>query len=90
MLYDLPLAQNDRRRRLRVGLLNILQATAGKENWRAKAKNLPAEDLDTDLSKAFRRAVLEDAEAAHKIVHVAFPRGIVVVVPAFRLWIREQ
>lgn len=62
MLYDLPLAQNERRRRLRVGLLNILQATAGKDNWRAKAKNLPAEDLDADLSKAFRRAVLEDAE----------------------------
>jgi hypothetical protein len=62
ILYDLPLAQNERRRRLRVGLLNILQATAGKDNWRAKAKNLPAEDLDTDLSKAFRRAVLEDAE----------------------------
>ncbi|MEE2003364.1 helicase-related protein [Alkalimonas sp. MEB108] len=62
MLYDLPLAQNERRRRLRVGLLNILQATAGKDNWRAKAKNLLAEDLDTDLSKAFRRAVLEDAE----------------------------
>ncbi len=62
MLYDLPLAQNERRRRLRVGLLNILQATAGKDNWRAKAKNLPAEDLDADLSKDFRRAVLENAE----------------------------
>lgn len=62
MLYDLPLAQNERRRRLRVGLLNILQATAGKDSWRAKAKNIPAEDLDADLSKAFRRAVLEDAE----------------------------
>ncbi len=62
MLYDLPLAQNERRRRLRVGLLNILQAKAGKDNWRAKATNLPAEDLDADLSKAFRRAVLENAE----------------------------
>ena len=62
ILYDLPLAQNERRRRLRVGLLNILQATAGKDNWRAKAKNLPARELDSDLSKAFRRAVLEDAE----------------------------
>ncbi len=62
MLYDLPLAQNERRRRLRIGLLNLLQATAGKDNWRSKAKNLPAEDLDADLSKAFRRAVLEDAE----------------------------
>jgi len=62
MLYDLPLAQNERCRRLRVGLLNILQATAGKDNWRAKAKNLRAEDLDSDLCRAFRRAVLEDAE----------------------------
>lgn len=62
MLYDLPLAQKDRRRRLRVGLLNILQATAGKKNWRDKAKNLPAEDLDPDLAKTFRRAVLEEAE----------------------------
>lgn len=62
MLYDLPLAQSERRRRLRVGLLNVLQATAGKKNWRAKAKNLPAEDLDLDLSKAFRRAVREDTE----------------------------
>lgn len=61
MLYDLPLAQNERRRRLRVGLLNILQATAGKDNWRAKAKNLPAEELDADLSRDFHRAVLEDA-----------------------------
>lgn len=62
MLYDLPLAQNERRRRLRVGLLNILQATAGMDNWRANAENLPAEYLDADLSRAFRRAVLEDAE----------------------------
>lgn len=62
MLYDLPLAQNERRRRLRRGLLNILQATAGKENWRTKAENLAAEDLDVDLTKAFRRAVREDAE----------------------------
>jgi hypothetical protein len=62
MLYDLPLAQNERRRRLRVGLLNILQATAGKDNWRAKVKNLRAEQLDADLSKVFRREVLEDAE----------------------------
>lgn len=62
MLYDLPLAQKERRRKLRVGLLNILQATAGKDNWRAKAKNLPAEDLDADLSKGFRRVILEDVE----------------------------
>jgi hypothetical protein len=70
MLYDLPLVQNERRKRLGVGLLNILQATAGKGNWRAKAKNLPAEDLDADLSNAFRRAVLEDAE-----LYVALKKG---------------
>ena len=62
MLYDLPLAQKERRRRLRAGLLNVLQATVGKKNWRAKAKYFLAEDLDSDLSKAFRRAVLADAE----------------------------
>ncbi|MFC3053800.1 DEAD/DEAH box helicase [Kordiimonas pumila] len=62
ILYDLPLAQNERRKRLRIGLLNILQATAGKKNWRVKVKNLPAPELDSDLSKAFRRAVLADAE----------------------------
>lgn len=62
MLYDLPLGQNEQRRRLRIGLLNILQATAGKDNWRAKAKNLPAQNLDSDLSTTFRQAVLEDAE----------------------------
>lgn len=62
MLFDLPMAMNDRRRRLRVGLLNMLQATAGKDNWRSKAKNLPSEDLDSDLSKAFRQDVLNDVE----------------------------
>lgn len=61
MLYDLPWAHNESRRKLRMGLLNMLQATAGKNNWRAKAKNLPAEHLDSDLSKAFRRAVLDDS-----------------------------
>ena len=59
ILYDL-LAQNERRRRLRNGLLNVLQATAGKNNWRTKAENLPAKDLDSDLSKTFRRAVRND------------------------------
>ena len=62
MLYHLPLAQKERRRRLRVGLLNVLQATVGKNNWRAKARNLLAEDLDRELSIAFRRAVRKDAE----------------------------
>lgn len=62
MLYDLPLGQRERRRQLRKGLMNILQATSGKENWRSKARSLPASDLDADLSTDFRRAVLEDKE----------------------------
>lgn len=61
MLYDLLLAQNERPE-LREGLLNLLQAKAGKDNWRAKAQNLPAEELDADLSRDFHRAVIEDAE----------------------------
>jgi len=40
----------------------MLQATSGKNNWRTKAKNLSAKDLDSDLSIVFRNAVLEDAE----------------------------
>jgi len=62
MLYDLPLAQSEHQRRLQVGLLNMLQATSGKDNWRTKAKNLNAKDLDMDLSEDFRKAVLDDAE----------------------------
>jgi len=62
MLYDLPLARNGRRQRLRTGLLNILQATAGKDNWRTKAKNFPKENLDSDISKSFRRAVIGDTD----------------------------
>ena len=61
MLYDLPLGQDEGRRRWRVGLFNMLQASSGKKNWRTKARNLPATDLDTDLSRAFRQAVLNDA-----------------------------
>ena len=38
MLYDLPLAQNDRRRRLRVGLLNILQAQQVRKTGELRPK----------------------------------------------------
>ena len=62
MLYDLPLAENKRRRWLRIGLLNMLQATAGKDSWRAKARNLFARDLDPDLSKAFCKVLIDDTE----------------------------
>ena len=62
MLYDLPLAQKERRKRLRGGLLNVLQATVGKKNWQANVESLLAEDLDSDLSITFRREVLADTE----------------------------
>jgi hypothetical protein len=62
MLYDLPLGQRERRRQLRKGLMNILQATSSKYKWRAKARSLPSGDLDADLSTTFRRAVLEDRD----------------------------
>ena len=70
MLYDLLVVQNEGGRRLRTGLLNILQATAGKENWRTMAKELRAKDLDADLSDAFRQAVLEDDK-----LHAALKEG---------------
>ncbi|MCJ8501355.1 DEAD/DEAH box helicase [Desulfatitalea alkaliphila] len=62
MLYDLPLAHGRRRTRLRAGLRNLLQATSGKERWRATAEGLLAENLDPDLSRAFRKAVLGDPD----------------------------
>ena len=51
-----------RRRWLRVGLLNVLQAKVGKDNWRANAENLLAEDLDSELSIAFRQEVRADSK----------------------------
>lgn len=62
ILYDLPWTRNERRRRLRAGLLNLLQATVGKDNWRAAAKDLKAEDLDADLSELFRQELIKDDE----------------------------
>jgi hypothetical protein len=62
MLYNLRPDQNKSRRLFRSGLLNLLQSTAGKENWRTRAKNISAEDLDFDLSNEFQRAVRKNAE----------------------------
>ncbi|MCY4655992.1 MAG: helicase-related protein [Gammaproteobacteria bacterium] len=62
ILYDLPMARREKRQRLRNGLLNFLQATSGKEKWRAKAQNLSAKDLDLDFSIKFRREVREDVK----------------------------
>ena len=61
ILYDL-LAQNEQRRRACTGLLNILQAKVGKDIWRARVKKLQAKDLDAEISKTFRQAVLADTE----------------------------
>ncbi len=62
MLHDLLLSQNNKQKHLHIGLLNILQAKVSKDNWRAKAKNLSAKDLDLDLSKDFCKAVRGDTE----------------------------
>ena len=59
MLFSLPLARKKRRR---TGLLNLLQAKAGKVSWRTQARNLSAEGLDPDISKSFRKSVLADKE----------------------------
>jgi hypothetical protein len=48
--------------RVCIGLRNLLQATAGINNWKAKVKNLKERALDRDLSKDFRNAVDEDSE----------------------------
>jgi len=50
MLYDWPVSNNQRRHRLREGLLNLLQAKSGKNTWRSKVKSLRSEELDSDES----------------------------------------
>ena len=57
ILYNLPWAKNERRNRLRKGFFNMLQATKEIDSWRATLKNVSAEDLDSDLSRDFRKAV---------------------------------
>ncbi len=59
MLFSLPLARKKRRR---TGLLNLLQAKAGKVSWRSEACNLSDEDLDPEISKSFRKSVLAKKE----------------------------
>lgn len=60
ILCDLPLGPDECRDRFRSGLLNMLQATAGKESWRSNAERLKKESMDTDLSQDFRKQVVED------------------------------
>ena len=62
MLHGMHWGRGKRRKWLRRGLLNMLQATAGKDSWRRRVRNTPNEDIDNDLAVAFRRAVADDDE----------------------------
>ncbi|WP_232503299.1 helicase-related protein [Xenorhabdus bovienii] len=62
ILYDLPLAKGERRERLRMGMLNLLQATASRHGWCSAVDQLSVDDIDRELAKDFRRKVLDDAE----------------------------
>ncbi|MDN2611254.1 DEAD/DEAH box helicase family protein [Klebsiella pneumoniae] len=62
ILYDLPLAKGARRERLRMGMLNLLQATANRPGWCSAVDQLSVDDIDRELAKDFRRQVLDDTE----------------------------
>lgn len=62
MLYALPLAQGERREELRAGLYRLLQATAGESGWERYVELLDPNQLDADLSRAFRREVMNDRD----------------------------
>ncbi len=62
ILYHLPLSHGKSRRKLQTGLKNMLQLNVTKENWRARLESPYYDNLDTELSKDFRRAVLDDKE----------------------------
>lgn len=61
MLHGMHWAQGKRRKRLRHGLLNMLQATTRRrDSWRSRCRNIGADDIDRDLAVSFRRAVAAD------------------------------
>lgn len=62
MLHALPLAQGERRERLRDGLYNLLQATAGDGGWERDVESLDPNQLDADLSRGFRREMMNDRD----------------------------
>ncbi len=62
MLWDLPWAHGSRKRKYQNGLLNMLQATAGKDSWRAKVEVSDIWELDRDLAVAFRKKVRQDQD----------------------------
>ncbi|MFQ5483978.1 MAG: hypothetical protein ACE5DO_01450, partial [Desulfobacterales bacterium] len=59
-LRNLPWAHGSRKRRHQNGLLNMLQATAGKDSWRAKVRESDTWKLDRELAVAFRKKVRQD------------------------------
>jgi len=69
MLHDLPWGHGKRRKRLRRGLLNMLQATVQKDSWRRRIRATRDEHLDRDLAIAFRRAVLDNTELYEELKH---------------------
>lgn len=62
MVLQLPWAHGSRKRRYQNGLLNMLQATAGKDSWRAKVGVSNTWELDRDLAIAFRKKVRQDQD----------------------------
>lgn len=53
----------------RAGLANLLQATAGRESWTTRIRNLRPEGLDAELSRGFREAVQKDGPLLSTLVH---------------------
>jgi len=62
MLLDLPWAHGTLRKRYQNGLLNMLQATAGKDSWRYKVGESDTWGLDRDLAVEFREKVRQDQD----------------------------
>jgi len=62
ILHGMRWAQGRRRRRLRRGLLNMMQVGAGKDSWRSRARSTREGNIDRDLAVAFRRAVAGNDE----------------------------
>ncbi len=67
MLFSLPFARKKRRKKLRAGLLNLLQGKVGKDSWHTVVNKLSAEHLDPDISLSFRKSVLADKELYEKL-----------------------
>ncbi len=60
MLWYLPWAHGVDQTRYRTGLMNMLQATAGRESWQRRLAESDDWELDSDLSVKFRKAIRKD------------------------------